>query len=60
VHYDENPLVYLNGRRVWAGGWSTFFGNGPRAPFRERPGILRVQFSPEGRIAPKLPAGPSE
>lgn len=30
--------------------WSTFFGNDARAPFRERPAALRIEFTPEGRI----------
>jgi len=33
--------------------WSTFFGNDPAAPFRERPAILRVEFDKDGRIRPK-------
>lgn len=30
--------------------WATFFGNDPRAPFRERPGILRAAFTPDGKL----------
>ncbi|WP_165452272.1 family 43 glycosylhydrolase [Paenibacillus thalictri] len=33
--------------------WSTFFGNNANAPFRERPGILKVEFDDELRIRPK-------
>lgn len=31
--------------------WSTFFGNDKSAPFMERPGILRIEFTKDGRIA---------
>ena len=36
--------------------WSTFFGNDTSAPFRERAALLRVEFSPNGRVKP---AGPT-
>ncbi|MBK0383583.1 family 43 glycosylhydrolase [Pedobacter sp. SD-b] len=32
--------------------WSTFFGNEKGAPFKERPGILRVEFDEHGHIRP--------
>ncbi|HWI56283.1 MAG TPA: family 43 glycosylhydrolase, partial [Bacillota bacterium] len=32
--------------------WSTFFGSDPQAPWRERPGVLPVEFSPQGRLQP--------
>jgi len=35
--------------------WATFFGNDPRAPFRERPAILRIQFDADGRVRPGSP-----
>jgi hypothetical protein len=35
--------------------WATFFGNDPRAPFRERPAMLRIEFGPDGRVRPKTP-----
>ena len=34
--------------------WSTIFGNDSSAPFRERPGILRIDFTPDGRIKPMM------
>jgi hypothetical protein len=34
--------------------WATIFGNDPKAPFRERPGILRIEFDNDGRVRPKL------
>lgn len=33
--------------------WSTFFGNDPVAPFRERPAILRVVFDKNGKVRPE-------
>jgi xylan 1,4-beta-xylosidase len=35
--------------------WSTIFGNDDDAPFRERPGILRVEFDPNGHLRPLVP-----
>ncbi len=35
--------------------WATFFGNDGRAPFRERPAILRIELDEEGRVRPKQP-----
>jgi len=32
--------------------WSTFFGNDLKAPFRERPAILRISINPDGSIKP--------
>ncbi len=34
--------------------WSTLFGNDDQSPFRERPAILRVEFTKDGRIRPLL------
>jgi len=35
--------------------WSTFFGNDPRAPFRERPAILRIEIGEDRRVRPLMP-----
>lgn len=32
--------------------WSTFFGNDGDAPFREKPGLLRIEFSLDGEPRP--------
>lgn len=32
--------------------WSTFFGSDPRAPFRERPAILRIELDAEQHVTP--------
>ena len=34
--------------------WSTFFGHDKTVPFRERPGILRINVGETGRIRPSL------
>jgi xylan 1,4-beta-xylosidase len=35
--------------------WATFFGNDPRAPFRERPALLIIELNDDGRVRPKTP-----
>ena len=55
VPHGGHNMFFRDAKGAW---WSTFFGNDPRAPFRERPGILRVQFSSDGRISPKPSADP--
>lgn len=30
--------------------WATFFGNDPRSPLQQRPAIIKIQFSPDGRF----------
>ncbi len=36
--------------------WSTYFGSDASAPWQERPGILPVEFAPDGRLRPaRLP-----
>lgn len=35
--------------------WCTFFGNDPRAPFRERPAVMRIVYGSDGRIRPRAP-----
>jgi xylan 1,4-beta-xylosidase len=32
--------------------WSTFFGNDKDAPFKERPGLLRIEFGLDGEPRP--------
>ena len=50
-HGGHNMLFRDKGGR-W---WSTFFGNDPRAPFRERPAILRIEIGEGGRVRPLMP-----
>jgi len=35
--------------------WATFFGNDPKAPFRERPAMLRIELDEKGRVRAKMP-----
>jgi xylan 1,4-beta-xylosidase len=35
--------------------WATFFGNDPRARFRERPAILRIELDATGQVKPMVP-----
>jgi hypothetical protein len=34
--------------------WCTMFGGGARAPFIHRPGILRIEFAPDGTLHPLM------
>ncbi|MEI7901190.1 MAG: family 43 glycosylhydrolase [bacterium] len=56
--YSERYLVLQSGghnmlfkdrQGQW---WSTFFGNDDKAPFKERPAILRVEIGKDNRITP--------
>lgn len=31
--------------------WCTYFGNDSQSPWREKPGIVRVEFAPDGKIS---------
>lgn len=42
-------MVFKDIKGNW---WSTFFGNEPRALFREKPGILPIRLDEAGRIRP--------
>lgn len=39
--------VFRDGEGLW---WSTFFGNDEQSHFREKPGLIRVEFDAAGRI----------
>ena len=49
---DGNYSTGTTGQGNW---WATFFGNDARAPFRERPTILRIELDMKGRVRPKTP-----
>ena len=65
--YGIGMVVFVGGSLIPHGGhnmffkdrsgqwWATFFGNDPRAPFRERPAMLQIEFGPDGRVRPKTP-----
>ncbi|MCX7007954.1 MAG: family 43 glycosylhydrolase [Kiritimatiellaeota bacterium] len=48
-HGGHNTL-FKDVRGSW---WSTFFGNDPQAPFRERPAILPIRIGSNGKIQPE-------
>jgi hypothetical protein len=48
-------MFFKDERGQW---WSSYFGSDKTAPWRERPGLLPVEFSAEGRI--RLSAQTSE
>jgi xylan 1,4-beta-xylosidase len=51
IPHGGHNMLFKDRQGEW---WSTIFGNGPEAPFLERPGILRIDFDAKGRIRPKL------
>jgi len=42
-------VLFKDGQGNW---WSTYFGNDDKAPFRERPAILRIVIDKDNRIKP--------
>lgn len=30
--------------------WGSYFGNDPQSPWREKPGLVRINFAPDGKI----------
>lgn len=49
VEHGGHNMFFRDAAGRW---WSTFFGNGGNAPFRERPAILRVEFGPQPVCSP--------
>jgi hypothetical protein len=45
-HCGHN-MFFQDERGQW---WSSYFGSDKTAPWRERAGILPVEFSPDGRV----------
>lgn len=45
------PIERWSQERTWQ-WWSTFFGNDQDAPFRERPGLLPVEFGADAEPRP--------
>jgi xylan 1,4-beta-xylosidase len=54
-HAGHN-VFFQDGRGEW---WSTYFGSDGTAPWRERPGILPVEISADGRVQMRGPRLPS-
>ncbi|MEN6576766.1 MAG: family 43 glycosylhydrolase [Phycisphaerales bacterium] len=49
VPHGGHNMFFRDAEGQW---WSTFFGNDQDAPFRERPGLLRVEFGDDGEPRP--------
>jgi beta-xylosidase len=47
VPHGGHNMLFKDKNNQW---WSTFFGNDPKAPFRERPAILPIDIDSNGRI----------
>jgi xylan 1,4-beta-xylosidase len=52
IPHGGHNMLFKDKKGEW---WSTFFGSDPEAPFREHPGLLRINFDAKGRIQPKIP-----
>jgi xylan 1,4-beta-xylosidase len=50
IPHGGHNMLFKDKKGRW---WSTFFGSDPKAPFRERPAILRIEIDDQGRILPK-------
>ncbi len=51
IPHGGHNMLFKDKSGQW---WSTFFGNDPRAPFRERPAILHIEWDEDGLIRPRL------
>lgn len=49
IPHGGHNMFFADAKGRW---WSTFFGNDDDAPFKERPGILRVEFGDDGEPRP--------
>lgn len=49
IPHGGHNMFFRDRQGQW---WSTFFGNDPHAPFRERPAILPVATDADGKIRP--------
>jgi xylan 1,4-beta-xylosidase len=52
IPHGGHNMIFKDKQGQW---WSTFFGSDPKAPFRERPAILRIEIDRDGHIRPKTP-----
>jgi len=51
VPHGGHNMFFTDKQGQW---WATFFGNDPKAPFRERPAVLRIELDAQGRIQPQI------
>ncbi|MCU6790987.1 family 43 glycosylhydrolase [Paenibacillus sp. WQ 127069] len=49
IPHGGHNMIFQDKLGQW---WSTFFGNNDSAPFKERPGALRIEFDQNGQIRP--------
>jgi lysophospholipase L1-like esterase len=49
IPHGGHNMLFKDVQGNW---WSTFFGNDPQAPFRERPAILPIHVDANGKIRP--------
>jgi hypothetical protein len=49
VPHGGHNMFFKDAKGQW---WSTFFGNDGDAPFKERPGLLRIEFGDDGEPRP--------
>jgi beta-xylosidase len=50
IPHGGHNMLFQDAQGQW---WSTFFGDDPQAPFRERPAMLRIQVNAAGKIQPE-------
>jgi len=51
IPHGGHNMLFRDKAGQW---WSTFFGSDELAPFRERPGLLRIEIDNCGRVRPAL------
>jgi len=49
IPHGGHNMFFTDKEGSW---WATFFGNDAKAPFRERPAILRIELDDQGRVLP--------
>jgi xylan 1,4-beta-xylosidase len=52
IPHGGHNMLFKDKQGQW---WSTFFGSDPKAPFTERPAILKIDIDKDGRVQPKMP-----
>jgi hypothetical protein len=49
IPHGGHNTFFKGGEGQW---WSTYFGSDDTAPWRERPGVLPIEFDSNGRVVP--------
>jgi xylan 1,4-beta-xylosidase len=52
ISHGGHNMLFKDKQGQWR---STFFGSDPKAPFQERPGLLKLDVDDEGHFRPKTP-----